>query len=327
MKRKISAWLLSFVLCLGMLSTTAFAEDVTFEDGSLTGAESGTTQLVIDGKVEMIIDVNEDGSISSDAQAAIDSALQNGGTVQITGSAGLVDVTKPDEPEPPTPPQPEEPKPPQPQQPEPVDPWPDWWNDRVPSTPRAPSNPEPVKPAPDPEPETPAEPEPRPMPFTDVKEGDWFFGAVQYVYGEGIMGGDGSESTFNPHGRMTRAMVWTVLGRLSGADVSGTGSGWYAKAQAWAISAGVSDGTNPDGSITREELVTMLWRYAGNPVAQADLSAFSDGAAVSNWAEGAVQWAVSTGLLQGDGGRLNPGGSATRAEVATILMRYCEIIA
>lgn len=327
MKRKISAWLLSFVLCLGMLSTTAFAEDVTFEDGSLTGAESGTTQLVIDGKVEMIIDVNEDGSISSDAQAAIDSALQNGGTVQITGSAGLVDVTKPDEPEPPTPPQPEEPKPPQPQQPEPVDPWPDWWNDRVPSTPRAPSNPEPVKPAPDPEPETPDEPEPRPMPFTDVKEGDWFFGAVQYVYGEGIMGGDGSESTFNPHGRMTRAMVWTVLGRLSGADVSGTGSGWYAKAQAWAISAGVSDGTNPDGSITREELVTMLWRYAGNPVAQADLSAFSDGAAVSNWAEGAVQWAVSTGLLQGDGGRLNPGGSATRAEVATILMRYCEIIA
>lgn len=327
MKRKISAWLLSFVLCLGMLSTTAFAEDVTFEDGSLTGAESGTTQLVIDGKVEMIIDVNEDGSISSDAQAAIDSALQNGGTVQITGSAGLVDVTKPDEPEPPTPPQPEEPKPPQPQQPEPVDPWPDWWNDRVPSTPRAPSNPEPVKPAPDPEPETPAEPEPRPLPFTDVKESDWFFGAVRYIYDEGIMGGDGSESTFNPHGRMTRAMVWTVLGRLSGANVSGTGSGWYAKAQAWAISAGVSDGTNPNGSITREELVTMLWRYAGNPVAQADLSVFSDGAAVSGWAEGAVQWAVSTGLLQGDGGRLNPGGSATRAEVATILMRYCEIIA
>lgn len=324
MKRKISAWLLSFVLCLGMLSTAALAEDVTFEDGGLTGAESGTTQLVIDGKVEMIIDVNEDGSISEDAQAAINSALNGNSTVQITGSAGLVDITKPDEP---APPQPEDPKPPQPQQPEPVDPWPGWWDDRVPSTPRVPSSPEPVKPAPDPEPETPAEPAPRPLPFTDVKESDWFFGAVRYVYDEGIMGGDGSESTFNPHGRMTRAMVWTVLGRLSGADVSGTGSGWYAKAQAWAISAGVSDGTNPNGSITREELVTMLWRYAGNPVAQADLSVFSDGAAVSGWAEGAVQWAVSTGLLQGDGGRLNSGGTATRAEVATILMRYCEIIA
>ena len=175
--------------------------------------------------------------------------------------------------------------------------------------------------------ETPVEAPASPvMPFIDVNAGDWFYGAVQYVYEQGIMTGDGSVTTFNPNGNMTRAMVWTVLGRLSGADVSSSGGAWYAKAQSWAISSGISDGTNPNGSITREELVTMLWRYAGSPYATADLSVFSDSASVSSWANAAIQWAVSMGILAGNNGRLNPRATATRAEVATILMRYCEII-
>ncbi|MDE7242884.1 MAG: S-layer homology domain-containing protein, partial [Oscillospiraceae bacterium] len=74
----------------------------------------------------------------------------------------------------------------------------------------------------------------------------------------------------------------------------------------------------------REELVTMLWRYMGSPAASADLGRFGDGASVSGWASGAMQWAVSAGLLEGSGGNLNPNGTATRAEVAAILMRFCE---
>lgn len=165
------------------------------------------------------------------------------------------------------------------------------------------------------------------MPFTDVKAGDWFYDAVQYVYDKGIMKGDGGETDFNPNGKMNRAMVWTVLARLSGADVDGSGGAWYAKAQAWAMAEGVSDGSDPLGSITREQLVTMLWRYLGSPAAEADLGVFTDSADVSAWALDAVRWAVSAGLLQGEGGRLNPGSDATRAQVAAILMRYFESVA
>ena len=97
----------------------------------------------------------------------------------------------------------------------------------------------------------------------DVNTGDWFYEDVAYVYAQGIMTGS-TASTFAPNDAMTRAMVWTVLGRMSGASVEG-GTPWYALAQAWAVSDGVSDGTGPNDSITREQLVTMLYRQAGSP--------------------------------------------------------------
>lgn len=162
------------------------------------------------------------------------------------------------------------------------------------------------------------------MPFADVGSGDWFHDAVQYVYNAGLMKGDGSETVFNPGGKVNRAMVWMILGRLSGADVDGSDGVWYAKAQAWAMAAGVTDGTDPTGCITREQMVTMLWRYFGSPAAAADLGVFSDSDAVSAWALDAMCWAVSTGLVNGENNRLNPGDDAARAQVAALLMRFCQ---
>ena len=165
------------------------------------------------------------------------------------------------------------------------------------------------------------------LPFTDVSSTNWFYPSVQYVYTNGLMTGDGNTTTFNPRGSTTRAMIWTVLGRMSNADVDGNGSPpWYAKARDWAITSNVSDGTNPTYSISRQELMTMLWRYIGSPTATADLSQFSDNGSVSDWANDAMQWAVSTGLIVGDNGHLNPGSNAKRSEVATIFMRFCANI-
>ena len=164
------------------------------------------------------------------------------------------------------------------------------------------------------------------FPFTDVLKTDWFCSAVEYVFNNELMSGT-APYTFDPQGKMSRAMVWTVLGRMADADVDGSDSPWYAKAQEWATTNNVSDGTNPDNSISRQELMTMLWRYIGSPAATADLSKFSDNESVAAWANAAMQWAVSTGLIVGDNGRLNPGGDARRCEVATIFMRFYGNIA
>ena len=99
------------------------------------------------------------------------------------------------------------------------------------------------------------------LPFTDVPADNWYCDAVQYVYARTLMTGT-SPDTFSPASPMTRSMVWTVLARMSGADTGG-GTPWYAKAQTWAVSAGVSDGAAPDGNITREQLAAMLYRQAG----------------------------------------------------------------
>ena len=163
------------------------------------------------------------------------------------------------------------------------------------------------------------------FPFTDVLRADWFYDAVEYAFNKDLMNGI-APYTFDPQGKMTRAMVWTVLGRMADADVDGSDSPWYAKAQTWATVNNVSDGTNPTGNVSRQELTTMLWRYIGSPAATADLSKFSDSESVADWADGAMQWAVSTGLIVGDDGRLNPNGDAKRCEVATLFMRFCETI-
>lgn len=169
----------------------------------------------------------------------------------------------------------------------------------------------------------PQQPAAAPGNFSDVDSGAWYRSAVDYVSANGLMTGT-SNTEFSPSAAMTRAMVWTVLGRMAGADADGSGDPWYAKAQAWASASGVSDGSNPNGGITREELVTMIWRSAGSPTASADLAAFSDSGSVSSWAGDAMLWAVANGILSGDNGSLKPSAFAARAEVAAILMRFRE---
>ena len=158
--------------------------------------------------------------------------------------------------------------------------------------------------------------------FSDVPAGSWYYDAVAYVSENGLMNGVDA-GTFDPNGTLTRAMVWTILARLEGADTEG-GASWYAKAQAWAMESGVSDGEDPMGAITREQLVTMLWRYSGAPGVELLLTA-PDAGKISSWAMDAMRWAVSEGIIEGDEtGAVNPTGSATRAEAAAIFMRFAE---
>lgn len=161
------------------------------------------------------------------------------------------------------------------------------------------------------------------LPFTDVTTSDWYYDAVEYVYENDLMNGT-SANTFSPFVTTSRAMMLTILARYDGVDTS-TGSTWYEAGAVWAIAEGVSDGTNLEANLTREQLVTMLWRYAGSPVVEGDLADYPDSASVSNWAVNAMIWAVENGVITGTGaGALNPQGTATRAEVATILMRFIK---
>lgn len=168
--------------------------------------------------------------------------------------------------------------------------------------------------------ETPAEPvTPAPV-YTDVSAGDWYYEAVEYVSSEGLMDGV-SEGEFAPGATLTRAMVWTILARAEGVD-TGSGSSWYAAAHSCAAAKGVSDGEQPGGAITREQLVTMLYRLAGEPETTGELTA-PDAASVSSWAKTAMIWAMENGLIEGDEtGAVNPGATATRAQAAALLARY-----
>ena len=179
-----------------------------------------------------------------------------------------------------------------------------------------------------------------PLPFPDVTEGDWFYDAVRYAYETGLMDGVG-EGLFAPNSDTTRAQLVTILYRLEGEpEVSGT-SGfsdvaagiWYTDAVAWAAENGIVNGTTdttfaPGEDITREQLVTVLYRYAeskGYDVsASADLSGYPDAGQVQDYAQPAMAWAVAEGIVEGVDGNLNPAGNATRAQIATILMRFCE---
>ena len=164
--------------------------------------------------------------------------------------------------------------------------------------------------------------------FTDVPAGSWYEEAVNYVHEKGLMNGT-SSTAFSPNASTTRGMIVTILARVEGVNTSGTP--WYAAGQKWAMDNGISDGTNMVGEVTREQLATILYRYAkqkGYDVSKsAALTAFADADKVSGYASEAMQWAVAEGLLQGSNGKLNPQGSATRAQVATILMRFMEKIA
>lgn len=165
------------------------------------------------------------------------------------------------------------------------------------------------------------------LPFTDVTSGSWYYDGVKYVCDNGLMNGT-SANEFNPNANTTRSMIVTILARMEGVNTSG-GATWYAAGRAWAMGAGISDGTNMTGKITREQLAAMLYRYAklkGYDVsASADISGYTDASGVSSWATDAMRWAVSAGLINGrTATTLAPQGNATRAEVASILMRFMQ---
>ena len=160
------------------------------------------------------------------------------------------------------------------------------------------------------------------LPFTDVADGDWFYDYVEYVYANGLMDGT-SDTTFEPNANMTRAMVWAILARIDGESV--TGANWVETAREWAMANGVSDGTDANGYVTREQLATMLWRYAGEPASDYSLSAFTDAGSVSDYAATAMAWAVEHGIITGvTDTTIEPQGTATRAQCAAMLMRFVE---
>ena len=158
--------------------------------------------------------------------------------------------------------------------------------------------------------------------FDDVKPTEWYADAVRCVVEKGLMSGTGTDA-FSPDGTTTRGMLMTILARYAGADTT-DGANWYEKGMAWAQSAGISDGRAPEAGITREQLVTMLYRYADVPEAGGTLDAFADADTVSAYAVDAMRWAAANGIVNGSHGRLNPHGNATRAQVAAMLMRFCE---
>lgn len=181
-----------------------------------------------------------------------------------------------------------------------------------------------------------------PLPFSDVADSAWYTQAVAYVYRQGLMSGT-AQDQFSPDLTTNRAMLVTILYRLAGSPAVDGGSvftdvasgDWYANGVAWAsvngIVTGYGDGRfGPNDPITREQMAAILYRYAGfagqSTTGQADLSGYTDAGQVSPYAAEPMGWAVDQGLITGvSADALAPGGSATRAQVATILMRFCRM--
>ena len=160
------------------------------------------------------------------------------------------------------------------------------------------------------------------FPFYDVSVNAWYYDAVKYAWEHELMNGV-SATQFSPNTTLNRAMIWTMLARLDGVNTDG-GANWYAKAQEWAMAEGVSDGTDPMGAVTREQLVTMLWRFKGEPTVDFLLTS-PDADTISDWAREAMRWAVSNGIIEGDeNGCITPTATATRAQAAAIFMRFVE---
>lgn len=160
--------------------------------------------------------------------------------------------------------------------------------------------------------------------FYDLDASRWYHEAIDWAYSLGLMNGT-TKSTFGPNAAATRAQTWTMLARIAGQDTRRS-STWYEVGQKWAMNLGITDGMNPMGSLTREQLAAMLYRYVGSPAVNGTLT-FTDSANVSTWARNAMIWAVQNGILDGVGGnRLNPKGTTTRAQAAAIFMRFSKLI-
>ncbi len=177
-------------------------------------------------------------------------------------------------------------------------------------------------------------------PFTDVKTSDWFYNGVKYVYKNNIFKGI-TQNTYEPQQNMSRAMMVTALWRMSGSPDEGQNmfsdvpdNQWYTKAVNWAaenkIVMGIEYGTfYPEGYITREEMVTMLKRYAEfinkDTSEQSDIDNFNDYLKVSDWAVSSMKWAVNQNLIKGkDSNMLEPKGLTTRAEISVLIQRFFQ---
>ena len=182
------------------------------------------------------------------------------------------------------------------------------------------------------------------LPFSDVTESDWFYDAVTYAYENGLMDGVGA-GLFAPNSETTRAQLVTILHRLAGQPAPSGDSGfsdvetgtWYTDAVAWAAQNGIVNGVSdtqfaPGDDITREQLAVILYRYAtyqGYDVSQrAGLSGFVDAGTISTYAQEALSWASAQGLVLGfEDDSLRPQGNASRAQIAAVLMRFCQTVA
>ncbi len=175
--------------------------------------------------------------------------------------------------------------------------------------------------------------------YGDVKAGDWFAEDVEFVTTHGLF--EGTNKGFEPTAPMTRAMLATVLYRLEDAIASGSNvfadvanGTWYTEAAIWTGSTGIIEGTDkgfePNENVTREQIATILFRYANyiglDTSARASLSAFPDGGETASWAKDAMSWAVAVGIFEGSDTGLNPGGDATRAQVAALFTRMVKLI-
>ena len=161
------------------------------------------------------------------------------------------------------------------------------------------------------------------LPFADVTSTDWFYSDVKYAYETGLMTGT-SADTFSPGAPVTRGMVMTILARREGIRTDRY-TPWYAAGCEWAKANGISDGTNPEAPVTREQLAAMLYRYAalkGRGLTAGENLNFTDASDVSAYALPALQWATGEKILTGSNGALNPQAPATRAQLAAILHRY-----
>lgn len=175
------------------------------------------------------------------------------------------------------------------------------------------------------EPSGPDEPvEPSALPFVDVSVNAWYYESVKAAYEAGLMNGV-TDTEFAPNATLTRAMIWTIIARASGVETEG-GATWYAKAQEWAVTKGVSDGEDPMGNVTREQLVTMLWRLNGSEVMTGYIGNYIDTGDISEWANQAMLWAVQNGIIEGDENMaLAPKADTTRAQAATFFVRYLTV--
>ena len=288
-----------------VVSNSAFYVPVTIEN---TGCEWS-------GSNEKVVAVNESGLITAIGDGTADIHVKLGLIEQQTRITVGQEASNP------------EPTDPKPDNPEPTDPKPD--------------NPEPT----DPKPSEPCDggadcPSRR---FVDVNTKEWYHPYVDYAVTHGLFGGT-SGNTFEPETAMTRAMLVTVLWRYEGqpkgyqntfSDVNAKDGSWYIDAVAWAAANGVVNGVgngkfDPEGKITREQMAAILFRYAQkkgiDTSKRGNLSAFPDANQISAYAKEAVYWTVGEGIINGSDGKLLPQGNATRAQVATILMRYIENI-
>lgn len=164
--------------------------------------------------------------------------------------------------------------------------------------------------------------------FTDVPSTHWAHDSIEYVVEKDLFSGT-SATTFSPEGTMTRAMLWMVLARMDDVNTNASsGEAWYQPGLDWAVKNGISDGTNPNNNITREQFASMLYRYAENAgeditADTSELNKFIDTINIASYALEPLAWAVENGIVSGTSSdTISPAGNATRAQVATMLMRY-----